>query len=151
MFIEPESVPAYLPPISMQEAHEQAVIGTADFFPPVVDDAYSYGAIARSRPVSMQRVRETIYTQVFYQKDMQDLVLKYVPERADVAVGDVVVTSGLDGTYPPGLAVARVASSSGDSRSTSSAICRSKSCCGLNSNGMSGASKNARQEPSSMP
>jgi rod shape-determining protein MreC len=27
---------------------------------------------------------------------------------ADVKVGDRVVTSGLDGTYPPGLAVARV-------------------------------------------
>ncbi len=28
---------------------------------------------------------------------------------ADIQVGDVLVTSGLDGTYPPGLAVARVA------------------------------------------
>ena len=32
--------------------------------------------------------------------------------------------------------------------STSSAICRSKSCCGLNSNGVPGTSKNARNEPS---
>jgi rod shape-determining protein MreC len=37
-----------------------------------------------------------------------DLVLKYVPDRADVAVGDVVVTSGLDGIYPKGLVVGRV-------------------------------------------
>ena len=29
---------------------------------------------------------------------------------ADVRVGDLLVTSGLDGTYPQGLAVARVAS-----------------------------------------
>ena len=29
--------------------------------------------------------------------------------NADIQVGDVLVTSGLDGTYPPGLAVARVA------------------------------------------
>ena len=28
---------------------------------------------------------------------------------ADIQVGDVLVTSGLDGTYPPGLPVARVA------------------------------------------
>ena len=28
---------------------------------------------------------------------------------SDIQVGDVLVTSGLDGTYPPGLAVARVA------------------------------------------
>jgi rod shape-determining protein MreC len=28
---------------------------------------------------------------------------------ADIQVGDLLVTSGLDGTYPPGLAVAKVA------------------------------------------
>ncbi len=37
-----------------------------------------------------------------------DLVLEYVPERSDVAVGDVVVTSGVDGIYPKGLVVGRV-------------------------------------------
>jgi rod shape-determining protein MreC len=40
----------------------------------------------------------------------EDLVLKYVPERADVEVGDVVVTSGLDRIYPKGLVVGRVRS-----------------------------------------
>lgn len=38
----------------------------------------------------------------------EDLVLDYVPERSDVAVGDVVVTSGLDRIYPKGLVVGRV-------------------------------------------
>jgi rod shape-determining protein MreC len=38
----------------------------------------------------------------------EDLVLKYVPERSDVAVGDLVVTSGLDRIYPKGLVVGRV-------------------------------------------
>jgi rod shape-determining protein MreC len=37
-----------------------------------------------------------------------DLILKYVPERAEVATGDVVVTSGVDGIYPKGLVVGRV-------------------------------------------
>lgn len=37
-----------------------------------------------------------------------ELVLKYVPLAADVAEGDAVVTSGLDGIYPPGLVVGRV-------------------------------------------
>ena len=37
-----------------------------------------------------------------------DLVLKYVPERADVVVGDVVLTSGLDRIYPKGLVIGRV-------------------------------------------
>ncbi len=39
-----------------------------------------------------------------------DLVMKYVPSLADVVVGDVVVTSGLDHLYPPGLVVGRVRS-----------------------------------------
>jgi rod shape-determining protein MreC len=39
---------------------------------------------------------------------VEDLVLKYVPERADVAVGDLVVTSGFDRIYPKGLVVGRV-------------------------------------------
>ena len=38
----------------------------------------------------------------------EDLILKYVPERAEIAVGDVVVTSGVDGIYPKGLVVGRV-------------------------------------------
>ena len=35
--------------------------------------------------------------------------LRFMPPSADVKIGDLLVTSGLDGTYPPGLAVARVA------------------------------------------
>jgi rod shape-determining protein MreC len=34
--------------------------------------------------------------------------LRFMPPSADVRIGDVLVTSGLDGTYPPGLAVARI-------------------------------------------
>ena len=37
-----------------------------------------------------------------------DLVMRYVPERAEVALGDVVVTSGFDRIYPKGLVVGRV-------------------------------------------
>jgi rod shape-determining protein MreC len=39
-----------------------------------------------------------------------DLTMKYVPALADVAVGDVVVTSGLDGIFPKGFVVGRVRS-----------------------------------------
>jgi len=35
--------------------------------------------------------------------------LRFMAPNAEVEVGDVLVTSGIDGTYPPGLAVARVA------------------------------------------
>ncbi|ODU06937.1 MAG: rod shape-determining protein MreC [Rubrivivax sp. SCN 71-131] len=37
------------------------------------------------------------------------LELRFLPANADVRVGDALVTSGLDGVYPPGLPVARVA------------------------------------------
>jgi len=36
------------------------------------------------------------------------LLMQYVSEAADVAVGDVVVTSGIDTIYPKGLVVGRV-------------------------------------------
>lgn len=35
--------------------------------------------------------------------------LRFIAPNADIEVGDVLVTSGIDGTYPPGLSVARVA------------------------------------------
>ena len=35
--------------------------------------------------------------------------LRFMAPSADIQIGDLLVTSGLDGTYPPGLAVARVA------------------------------------------
>jgi len=34
----------------------------------------------------------------------------FMPLAADIQNGDLLVTSGIDGTYPPGLVVARVAS-----------------------------------------
>jgi rod shape-determining protein MreC len=36
--------------------------------------------------------------------------LRFISPSADIQIGDLLVTSGLDGTYPAGLAVARVAS-----------------------------------------
>jgi rod shape-determining protein MreC len=36
--------------------------------------------------------------------------LRFLSPNADIQQGDILVTSGIDGTYPPGLAVARVAS-----------------------------------------
>ena len=35
--------------------------------------------------------------------------LRFTAPNADIVVGDTLVTSGIDGTYPPGLAVAQVA------------------------------------------
>jgi len=41
--------------------------------------------------------------------DAAGMELRFVAANADVQVGDELITSGLDGVYPPGLAVARVA------------------------------------------
>jgi rod shape-determining protein MreC len=38
------------------------------------------------------------------------LRMDYVSEAADIAVGDVVMTSGIDGIYPKGFAIGRVES-----------------------------------------
>ena len=46
----------------------------------------------------------------FSETGTADLVMKYVSTLADVAVGDVVVTSGLDRLFPKGLVVGRVRS-----------------------------------------
>ncbi|MCI4440456.1 rod shape-determining protein MreC [Tibeticola sp.] len=42
--------------------------------------------------------------------DGASLALRYVPANADVIEGDLLVTSGIDGVYPPGIPVARVRS-----------------------------------------
>jgi rod shape-determining protein MreC len=41
-------------------------------------------------------------------EDGRGLRLEYVPTLADVKIGDVVVTSGLDGIYPKGYVIGRV-------------------------------------------
>jgi rod shape-determining protein MreC len=55
------------------------------------------------------RVNAVVSGQVgFADSGASDLVMKYVPHQADIAVGDVMVTSGLDRIYPKGLVVGRI-------------------------------------------
>jgi len=61
--------------------------------------------------IERSRVTGVVSGQVgFADSDASELVLKYVPSLADVVVGDLVVTSGLDRIYPKGLVVGRVRS-----------------------------------------
>jgi rod shape-determining protein MreC len=63
--------------------------------------------------VRIERTRTTavVSGQVsFEDSGTSELLMKYVPVLADIAVGDVVVTSGLDQIYPKGLVVGRVRS-----------------------------------------
>jgi rod shape-determining protein MreC len=51
--------------------------------------------------------------------------LRYLPTNADIQAGDRLVTSGIDGVYPPGLAVAEVVAVDRDpSRVFARVVCR---------------------------
>ena len=59
--------------------------------------------------IERSRVAGVVSGQIgFADAGANDLVMKYVPGLADVVVGDVVVTSGMDRIYPKGLVVGRV-------------------------------------------
>jgi rod shape-determining protein MreC len=64
----------------------------------------------RDHEIPAQVVRNGLRT-VRYGSGNPDLLeLRYLPLTADVQVGDLLVTSGIDGTYPAGLPVAKVSS-----------------------------------------
>jgi rod shape-determining protein MreC len=58
--------------------------------------------------VPIQVLRTGLRAVVFGSGDISSLALRYMPISSDIQVGDVLVTSGIDGTYPPGLPVAKV-------------------------------------------
>lgn len=58
--------------------------------------------------VPIQVVRNGIRAVVFGSGNTSELELRYQPVNADIDIGDVLVTSGMDGTYPPALPVAQV-------------------------------------------
>ncbi|MGA8863822.1 MAG: rod shape-determining protein MreC [Gallionella sp.] len=88
----------------------------------VMDDVGIVGQITRVYPwlsevtlitekdqaVPVQVQRNGLRTIVFGSGDTSQLSLRYMPASADIQNGDILVTSGIDGTYPPGIPVARV-------------------------------------------
>ncbi|WP_118183286.1 rod shape-determining protein MreC [Paraburkholderia phosphatilytica] len=58
--------------------------------------------------VSVQVVRTGLRSVIYGTPKGDALDLRFVPISADLLVGDELVTSGLDGVYPPGLPVAKV-------------------------------------------
>ena len=88
----------------------------------VMDDIGVVGQITRVYPwlsevtlitdkdhaVPVQILRNGLRAVVFGSGDTGDLALRYMPVSSDIQEGDILVTSGIDGTYPPGLPVARV-------------------------------------------
>ena len=90
----------------------------------VMDDLGIVGQVTRVYPwlsevtlvtdkdhaVPVQVLRSGLRAVVFGSGDTSKLALRYMPTSADIQEGDVLVTSGIDGTYPPGLPVAKVSS-----------------------------------------
>jgi rod shape-determining protein MreC len=56
-------------------------------------------------PAEIQRTGQRVL--VF--GDGSGMVVRYLPTHTDIQPGDILVTSGIDRVYPPGLAVAKVA------------------------------------------
>ncbi len=88
----------------------------------VMDDIGIVGQITRVYPwlsavtliteknhaVPVQVLRNGLRTIVFGTGDTSQLSLRYMPVSSDIQTGDMLVTSGIDGIYPPGIPVARV-------------------------------------------
>ena len=64
----------------------------------------------KDHAVPVQVLRNGLRAIVFGAGDTSQLSLRYMPNSADIQNDDVLVTSGIDGTYPPGIPVARVIS-----------------------------------------
>jgi len=89
---------------------------------PVIDNAGVVGQITRVFPftsevtlltdkeqaIPVQVLRNGLRSVAYGRGQSGLLDLRFVAPNADIQVGDVLVTSGLDGVYPAGLAVAKV-------------------------------------------
>jgi rod shape-determining protein MreC len=62
----------------------------------------------KDHAVPVQLLRTGLRAVVFGSGDISNLSLRYMPISSDIQVDDVLVTSGIDGTYPPGIPVAKV-------------------------------------------
>ena len=90
---------------------------------PVIDDIGVVGQVTRVFPFSaevtlltdrdqaipVQVVRSGLRSVAYGSGQSGLLDLRFMASNADIQAGDVLVTSGIDGIYPPGLAVAKVA------------------------------------------
>jgi len=90
----------------------------------VMDDIGIVGQVTRVYPwlseitlvtdkdhaVPVEIMRNGIRAVVFGAGNISEMALRYMPVSSDIQNGDVLVTSGIDGTYPQGMPVAKVVS-----------------------------------------
>ena len=62
----------------------------------------------KDHAVPVQVLRNGLRTILFGAGDTSQLSLRYMPVSADIRENDLLVTSGIDGVYPPGIPVAKV-------------------------------------------
>ncbi|MES2757801.1 MAG: rod shape-determining protein MreC [Pseudomonadota bacterium] len=89
---------------------------------PVIDSAGVVGQVTRVFPftsevtlltdkeqaIPVQVLRNGLRSVAYGRGQSGLLDLRFMAPNADIVVGDVLITSGMDGVYPPGLAVAKV-------------------------------------------
>lgn len=89
---------------------------------PVIDNAGVVGQVTRVFPftsevtlltdkeqaIPVQVLRNGLRSVAYGRGNTGSLELRFMTPNADVQVGDILITSGLDGVYPAGLAVAKV-------------------------------------------
>lgn len=108
----------YLRQVTINRGSQQGVqAGTA-----VIDEAGLLGQVTKvypytsditlltnkdqSVPVAVQRTGQRA---ILFGTGIDDTVeIRYLPHNTDVRTGDLIITSGIDGIYPSGLAVAKV-------------------------------------------
>ncbi|AON57063.1 rod shape-determining protein MreC [Herbaspirillum seropedicae] len=90
---------------------------------PVIDEVGIVGQVTRVFPftsevtlltdkdqaIPVQVLRNGLRSVAYGRGQTGALDLRFMPANADIQKGDMLVTSGIDGIYPPGLAVASVA------------------------------------------
>jgi rod shape-determining protein MreC len=90
---------------------------------PVINEAGVLGQVTRVYPLSAEvtlltdkdaaipllNARTQMRNAAAGRADGSGMELRFLAANADIKVGDAMITSGLDGIYPPGLPVARVA------------------------------------------
>ncbi len=91
---------------------------------PVIDDLGVVGQVTRVFPftaeitlltdkehaIPVQVLRSGVRSVAYGRGQTGELELRFMASNADIQAGDVLTTSGIDGVYPPGLAVATVMS-----------------------------------------
>lgn len=62
----------------------------------------------KDHAVPVQLLRNGLRTLLQGAGDTHQLVIRYLPDSADIQQGDILVTSGIDGVYPAGIPVGKV-------------------------------------------